>query len=208
MVFFASCSIGFLPCHLLSLGTASRFVAWLRNLVAQHWSSGSSEPVLSVFSLIATLSLTKTILSWARQLSLSSDLRRIQAHCRLQPRDESTYASPPDYLGAIPCGYRPSRKTSEQRCRCRGLRAPVFGQCQVICGTTAGKSARFKNVFGFRMAPNPELRRSGERGHILATYDARRSTRLDMLSVSMPTPNKGALSDGPERAGQACVRSF
>ena len=39
-------------------------------------------------------------------------------------------------------------------------------------------------------------------------YDARRSTRLDMLSVSMPTPNKGALSDGPERAGQACVRSF
>ena len=66
-----------------------RFVPWLRDLLCQHWSLHSREPLPPVFSLIAAQSLKATMLSWARQLSIESDARRIQGHHRLSGADRS-----------------------------------------------------------------------------------------------------------------------
>ncbi|CAE7483684.1 unnamed protein product, partial [Symbiodinium sp. CCMP2456] len=106
------------------------FVPWLRDLLSQHWSLHSREPLPSVFSLIAAQSLKATMLSWARQLSIESDTRRIQGHHRLSGADRSVALYSRDdiipmvrlqarVVAAFRNGFRPLQPLG------RGLEAPV-----------------------------------------------------------------------------------
>ena len=107
-----------------------RFVPWLRDLLCQHWSLHSREPLPPVFSLIAAQSLKATMLSWARQLSIESDARRIQGHHRLSGADRSVALYSRDdiipmvrlqarVVAAFHNGFRPLQPVS------RGLDAPL-----------------------------------------------------------------------------------
>ena len=107
-----------------------RFVPWLRNLLCQHWSLNSREPLPPVFSLIAAQSLKATMLSWARQLSIESDARRIQGHHRLSGADRSVALYSRDdiipmvrlqarVVAAFRNGFRPLQPVA------RGLVAPL-----------------------------------------------------------------------------------
>ena len=66
-----------------------RMVLWLRGLLLKHWRLMSPEPAPAAFGLVAAHSLKCTVLSWARQLHLDSDLRRIQGHHRQSGSDRS-----------------------------------------------------------------------------------------------------------------------
>ena len=107
-----------------------RFVPWLRDLLCQHWSLHSREPLPPVFSLIAAQSLKATMLSWARQLSIESDARRIQGHHRLSGADRSVALYSRDdiipmvrlqarVVAAFRSGFRPLQPVA------RGLVAPL-----------------------------------------------------------------------------------
>ena len=107
-----------------------RFVPWLRDLLCQHWSLNSREPLPPVFSLIAAQSLKATMLSWARQLSIESDARRIQGHHRLSGADRSVALYSRDdiipmvrlqarVVAAFRNGFRPLQPVA------RGLVAPL-----------------------------------------------------------------------------------
>ncbi|CAE7460662.1 ppsC, partial [Symbiodinium sp. KB8] len=64
-------------------------VLWLRGLLLKHWRLLSQDPAPAAFGLVAAHSLKCTLLSWARQLHLDSDLRRIQGHHRQSGSDRS-----------------------------------------------------------------------------------------------------------------------
>ena len=66
-----------------------RMVLWLRGLLLKHWRLLSQDPAPAAFGLVAARSLKCTLLSWARQLHLDSDLRRIQGHHRQSGSDRS-----------------------------------------------------------------------------------------------------------------------
>ena len=66
-----------------------RMVLWLRGLLLKHWRLFSQEPAPAAFGLVAAHSLKCTVLSWARQLHVDSDLRRIQGHRRQSGSDRS-----------------------------------------------------------------------------------------------------------------------
>ncbi|OLP79432.1 hypothetical protein AK812_SmicGene40269 [Symbiodinium microadriaticum] len=73
-----------------------RMVLWLRGLLLKHWRLFlkhwrlfSQDPAPAAFGLVAAHSLKCTVLSWARQLHLDSDLRRIQGHHRQSGSDRS-----------------------------------------------------------------------------------------------------------------------
>ena len=86
-----------------------RMVLWLRGLLLKHWRLLTQEPAPAAFGLVAAHSLKCTVLSWARQLHLDSDLRRIQGHHRQSGSDRSvfplqqgrylTHAAPPATRG-------------------------------------------------------------------------------------------------------------
>ena len=62
---------------------------WLRGLLLKYWRLFSQDPPPAAFGLVAAHSLKCTLLSWARQLHIDSDLRRIQGHRRQSGSDRS-----------------------------------------------------------------------------------------------------------------------
>ena len=57
-------------------------IPWLRALLARHWREHCADPLPEVFAFVGVHSAKATVLSWARQLHLDPELRRIQGHHR------------------------------------------------------------------------------------------------------------------------------
>ena len=60
----------------------SRAMPWLRSLLQEHWRLHSDLPPPSEHALYGVHSGKATVLSWARQLHLDPELRRLQGHHR------------------------------------------------------------------------------------------------------------------------------
>ena len=107
-----------------------RMVLWLRGLLLKHWRLFSQEPAPAAFGLVAAHSLKCTVLSWARQLHVDSDLRRIQGHYRQSGSDRSVSLYSRDdilpmlrlqrlVVDAVRSGFRPLQPMA------RGLNEPL-----------------------------------------------------------------------------------
>ena len=107
-----------------------RMVLWLRGLLLKHWRLFSHDPAPAAFGLVAAHSLKCTVLSWARQLHLDSDLRRIQGHHRQSGSDRSVSLYSRDdilpmlrlqrlVVEAVRSGFRPLQPMA------RGLSEPL-----------------------------------------------------------------------------------
>ncbi|CAE7401647.1 unnamed protein product [Symbiodinium natans] len=81
-------------------------VPWIRSLLCHHWNLHSTEPLPSAFNLIAAHSAKTTILSWARQLDMPAEPRRIQGHHRLSGSDKSVALYSRDDIGPMLCCQR------------------------------------------------------------------------------------------------------
>ena len=107
-----------------------RMVLWLRGLLLKHWRLLCHDPAPAAFGLVAAHSLKCTLLSWARQLHLDSDLRRIQGHHRQSGSDRSVSLYSRDdilpmlrlqrlVVDAVRSGFRPLQPMA------RGLSQPL-----------------------------------------------------------------------------------
>ena len=81
-------------------------VPWIRSLLYHHWNLHSSEPMPAAFNLIAAHSAKTTLLSWARQLDMPAEPRRIQGHHRLSGSDKSVALYSRDDIGPMLCCQR------------------------------------------------------------------------------------------------------
>ena len=107
-----------------------RMVLWLRGLLLRHWRIFSQAAAPAAFGLVAAHSLKCTVLSWARQLHVDSDLRRIQGHHRQSGSDRSVSLYSRDdilpmlrlqrlVVDAVRSGFRPLQPMA------RGLGEPL-----------------------------------------------------------------------------------
>ena len=64
-------------------------VPWIRRLLSRHWREHCSDPLPEAYSYVGVHSAKATVLSWARQLHLDPELRRIQGHHRGSGSDAS-----------------------------------------------------------------------------------------------------------------------
>ena len=107
-----------------------RMVLWLRGLLLKHWRLLTQEAAPAAFGLVAAHSLKCTLLSWARQLHLDSDMRRIQGHHRQSGSDRSVSLYSRDdilpmlrlqrlVVDAVRSGFRPLQPMA------RGLAEPL-----------------------------------------------------------------------------------
>ena len=107
-----------------------RMVLWLRGLLLRHWRLFSQDAAPAAFGLVAAHSLKCTVLSWARQLHVDSDLRRIQGHHRQSGSDRSVSLYSRDdilpmlrlqrlVVDAVRSGFRPLQPMA------RGLGEPL-----------------------------------------------------------------------------------
>ena len=78
---FRSCVRTPLPVFVAPLHR-SRAMPWLRSLLQEHWRSHSDLPPPAEHTLYGVHSCKATVLSWARQLHLDPELRRLQGHHR------------------------------------------------------------------------------------------------------------------------------
>ena len=96
----------------------SRAMPWLRSLLQEHWRLHSDLPPPSEHALYGVHSCKATVLSWARQLHLDPELRRLQGHHRPSAMEGSVRVYSRDDIGPmlklqadiinkIRSGYRP-----------------------------------------------------------------------------------------------------
>ena len=96
----------------------SRAMPWLRSLLQEHWRLHSDLPAPSEHALYGVHSCKATVLSWARQLHLDPELRRLQGHhrpsamegsVRIYSRDDigPMLKLQADIINKIRSGYRP-----------------------------------------------------------------------------------------------------
>ncbi|CAE7302951.1 LRRC45 [Symbiodinium sp. CCMP2592] len=96
----------------------SRAMPWLRALLQEHWHLHSSEACPPEHSMYGVHSCKATVLSWARQLNLDPELRRLQGHHRPSSMEGSVRVYSRDDIGPmlslqaevinrIRSGYRP-----------------------------------------------------------------------------------------------------
>ncbi|CAE7277035.1 unnamed protein product [Symbiodinium sp. CCMP2592] len=96
----------------------SRAMPWLRALLQEHWHLHSPEACPPEHSMYGVHSCKATVLSWARQLNLDPELRRLQGHHRPSSMEGSVRVYSRDDIGPmlslqaevinrIRSGYRP-----------------------------------------------------------------------------------------------------